>query len=163
MADIIDMPSVPVAPSYAGILKGAGQVRAEAVSCDRLGTILFASAGFAAISAWGWAAWALVAWRTGAAVDVSPLAVVSVTLGGFGIFLLGWTMCGNFRRRAMTLRLSADLALAQRDVAINSYRVPVINVPAPAPIESPVAASRQRPLTPPAPRSTSSSTMLRAA
>ena len=157
MADIIDMPSAPVAPTYASILKGAGQVRQQAASCERLGTILLTGGALAALGAWGWAAWTLVAWQRGATIDVSPLAVVTVTLVGFGIFLLAWTMCGNFRRRAMHLRLSADLALAQRDVAINSYRVPTINLPAPtpaAPVEAPATtATRQRPLTPPVPRS----------
>ena len=157
------MPSVPIAPSYAGILKGAGLARDEAASCERMGAILLGASGLGAAAGWGWALWTLVAWRGGAAAHVSPLAVVAVALLGFAVFLLGWTMCGNFKRRAMSLRLAADLALAQRDVAINSYRVPVINVHAPAPVEAPVAASRQRPLTPPAPRSTSHSTMLQAA
>src|SRR5687768_7378715 len=100
MADIIDMPSVPVAPSYASILKGAGQIREEASSCDRVGTMLFSVGVVTALGAWAWAIWTLAAWRGGGAADVQPLGVIAVTSLGFGIFLMTWTMCGNFRRRS---------------------------------------------------------------
>jgi hypothetical protein len=133
-------------------MKGAVAARQEAVSCERLAGILLTAGALVAVATWGWAAWAVVGWRNGWAADVSPVAVVAITAVGFGLFLLAWVMCGNFRRRGLTLRLTADLALAQRDVAVNSYRNPIIQMPAPLPAEPPVAAGRQRPLTPPAPR-----------
>ena len=68
------------------------------------------------------------------------IAVVFATLGAF---LMGIALMANARNRATKLRLSAELAVAQRDVAINSRRSTRTEVAAP-----PRTAHRIRPANP---------------
>lgn len=147
MSDIIDM-TVPAQPSptYAGIIKGAGCLREEAGSCDRCGTVLLTAGGIVAIACWSWAGWSLVHLQQGVRSDVPPFGVAAATVFGLATFMFAWALCGNYRRRAIALRLSADLAMAQRDVAINSHARPTAAV-----IATPSVTATSSALYPPMP------------
>jgi hypothetical protein len=97
----------------------------------------------------------MVRWTNGMGQNVPPELVIAITVGGLGVFLFGWAMCGNFHRRSLALQLDADLAMAHRDVAINSFSPPTVIVQeTTTPAASEVVAPRQlRPPTPPAPKS----------
>jgi hypothetical protein len=152
MGDFIDMttPATAAIPRYDGILKGAGELRKEAASCDRCGTILAIAGVLAAVAGWTWSVWSLVRMKQGYPTFATPVTIVETTLGSFGVFLMALCFFTNAKRNGVKLRLAADLAAAQRDVAINSHVAPVAHVRPTRPT-MPVAKTetrRVRPATP---------------
>ncbi len=141
MPDFIDMtPQEPI-PDYPGIIKQVSRLRAEADSCNRLAATGLTVGSLTAGAAWTFATATSVRWAQGAGTNIAPEWVIGATIAGLGLFLFGWSMCGNFQRKSISLRLQADLAMAQRDVAMNSFRqqqVVVQSVVKEVPVEIPV-------------------------
>jgi hypothetical protein len=104
-------------PNYDGILKGANQLKADAESLRSSANTLFALAVVLVMLGMGIPAYVIYA-KAGNAGEVAFAGLVFGIGAAFPVFLLGRVLL----YRATMSVLNAELALAQRDVAINSFR-----------------------------------------
>lgn len=96
----------PPAPQYGGISKGADLLTRSARSYDTLGILAYAAAGLS-----------VFAGIVGAASGVGSQFISGLVFG------ISFAIAGVvLRHRAIHLRLLAELSLAMRDMARNSFR-----------------------------------------